>query len=193
MNPHHCGGTGGCGGATADIAYGYVIDKGIATEANYPYQARTGTCNEQIPKSAKIKGFVKIPENNYTELITALATVGPLAVNVDAGSWSSYSSGVFTRCSFAEIDVNHVVQVVGYGTTGSQDYWIVRNSWGAGWGERGYIRLERHSDGDHKKWCGPDHKPQDGTGCDGGPAVVTACGSCGMWYDASAAVGGSII
>jgi len=115
LNPHHCGGTGGCGGATADIAYGYVADKGIASEAAYPYQARTGTCNEQIAKTAKIKSFVKTQENNYTQLITALATVGPLAVNVEANSWSSYSSGVFTGCQFRDVDINHVVQVVGYG------------------------------------------------------------------------------
>jgi len=195
LNPHHCGGTGGCGGATADIAYGYVADRGIASEAAYPYRAQTGVCNEAIAKTAKIKGFVKIPENNYTQLVTALANVAPLAVNVDANAWSSYSSGVFTGCQFRDIDINHVVQVVGYGTDAARakDYWIVRNSWGTVWGEKGYIRIEKHSDGDHSKWCGPDTRPQDGTGCDGGPSVVTACGSCGMWYDASYATGGSIL
>jgi len=193
MNPDHCGGTGGCGGSTAELAFDYVSQKGIASEAAYPYTARTGTCNESIPKSAKIKSFVKLIENNYTDVIVALATVGPLAVNVDANSWSMYSSGVFTSCQFRDIDVNHVVQAVGYGTASGKDYWIIRNSWGAGWGERGYMRLERHSDGDHSKWCGPDTKPQDGTGCDGGPATVTACGSCGVWYDASYATGGSVV
>jgi len=194
-NPHHCGGTGGCGGATADIAYEYTIGHGVASEAAYPYRAQTGTCNESIPKTARIKGFVKVAENNYTQIMNALAGVAPLAVNVDANPWGSYSSGVFTGCQFRDIDVNHVVQVVGYGTDAARgkDYWIVRNSWGAGWGEKGYMRLERHSDGDMKKWCGPDTRPQDGTGCDGGPAVVTACGSCGIWYDASYATGGSLV
>jgi cathepsin L len=194
LNPHHCGGTGGCNGATADIAYGYVADRGIASEADYPYRARTGTCNETIAKTAKIGGFVKIAENNYTQLITALATVGPLAVNVDASIWSSYSSGVFTGCPFNEVDINHVVQVVGYGhdDAKNKDYWIARNSWGAVWGEKGYMRLERHSDGG-QSWCSPDHKPSDGTGCDGGPSVITVCGSCGIWYDASYATGGSIL
>jgi len=180
---------------SAELGFEYVAQKGIASEAAYPYQARTGTCNEGIPKSAKIKGFVKLIENNYTDLIVNLATVGPMAVNIDANSWSSYSSGVFTGCQFRDIDINHVVQAVGYGTDAARgkDYWIVRNSWGSGWGEKGYIRLERHSDGDHSKWCGPDTRPQDGTGCDGGPATVTACGSCGMWYDSSYATGGSIV
>jgi len=195
LNPHHCGGTGGCGGATADIAYGYVADKGIASEAAYPYQAITGTCKETIAKTAKVKGFVKVAENNYTEVMNALANVGPLAVNIDASVWSAYSSGVFTGCGWRDVDINHVVQAVGYGhdATKNKDYWIVRNSWGAGWGEKGYIRLERHSDGDHAKWCAPDTRPQDGTGCDGGPSVITVCGSCGIWYDASYATGGSIL
>jgi len=184
-NPQHCGGTGGCGGATAEIAFDWAKG-GIASEQAYPYQARDTPCKDSVAKTAKVTGFVKLIENNYTDLIVNLAAVGPMAVNVDASPWSGYSSGVFTRCKFNEIDINHVVQVVGYGTDASGgDYWLIRNSWGASWGEKGYMRLQRHSDGDMKKWCGPDHRPQDGTGCDGGPPVVTVCGSCGIWYDTS--------
>jgi len=134
---------------------------------------------------------VKLPENNYTALLTAIATIGPIAVSVDAMPWMSYSSGVFTGCGLARIDINHAVQLVGYGTAGGKDYWIVRNSWGSFWGESGYIRLFKHSDGD-MKWCGPDPSPADGTGCDGGPPVVTVCGSCGIWYDSSYPVGASL-
>jgi len=194
LNPHHCGGTGGCGGATAEIGFEYTADKGISSEAAYPYQGITGTCKE-LAKTARIKGFVQLQENNYTQVVTTVANVGPVAINIDANSWGSYSSGVFTGCQFRDIDINHVVQVVGYGTDASKgrDYWIVRNSWGARWGEQGYMRLERHSDGDMSKWCGPDTRPSDGTGCDGGPAVVTACGSCGTWYDVSYPTGGSLV
>jgi len=194
MNPHHCGGTGGCGGATAEIGFGYTIEKGVSSESVYPYRAVTGTCQE-LAKAAKIKDFVKLIENNYTDVVYAVANVGPVAVNVDAGPWGSYSSGVFTGCRWNDIDINHVVQVVGYGTDAARgkDYWIVRNSWGPGWGEKGYMRMEKHSDGDHSKWCGPDTRPQDGTGCDGGPSVITACGSCGLWYDVSYATGGSLV
>jgi cathepsin L len=187
-NPQHCGGTGGCAGATSELGYQYVADKGLAAEKDYPYRAVTGTCDESKPKSAHIKGFVKLIENNYTDLIVNLATVGPIAVSVDAEPWMSYSRGVFTGCGFSRIDINHAVQAVGYGTEGGRDYWIIRNSWGGGWGESGYIRLFRHSDGD-KKWCGIDPSPQDGTGCDGGPPQVTVCGSCGVWYDSSYPVG----
>jgi len=192
-NPDHCGGTGGCGGSTAELAFEYVDSHGIASEADYPYKQQTGTCNESIKKTARIQSYIKLIENNYTDVITTLATVGPLAINVDASPWFSYSKGIFTGCKFDQIDVNHVVQLVGYGTENGKDYWTIRNSWGGGWGEKGYIRLERHSDGDMTKWCGPDDTPQDGTGCDGGPPQVTVCGSCGTWYDVSYPTGGSIV
>jgi len=187
-NPQHCGGTGGCAGATSELGYQYVVDKSISSEKDYPYRAQTGRCDETKPKVVKASGFVKLPENNYTALVTAIATIGPMAVSVDAGPWMSYSSGVFSGCG-THVDINHAVQAVGYGTAAGKDYWIVRNSWGAFWGESGYIRLLRHSDGDMSKWCNIDHNPADGTGCDGGPPQVTACGSCGIWYDTSYATG----
>jgi len=191
-NPQHCGGTGGCAGATSELGYQYVADKGIASEAAYPYRGVTGKCDETKPKSAHIHSFVKLPENNYTALLTAVATIGPIAVSVDAEPWMSYSSGVFTGCGLTRIDINHAVQLVGYGTASGKDYWIVRNSWGSFWGESGYIRIFKHSDGD-SKWCGPDPSPADGTGCDGGPPEVTVCGSCGIWYDSSYPIGASLL
>ena len=71
-----------------------------------------------------------------------LANVGPLAVAVDASSWSFYSGGVFDGCSFSDnIGLNHAVQMVGYGTDPAEgDYWIVRNSWGSR-----YTKLITHS------------------------------------------------
>jgi cathepsin L len=191
-NPNHCGGTGGCGGATCELGYEYVANKGIATEKDYPYRAQTGKCDETKPKSVKASGFVKLPENNYTALLTSIALTGPIAVSVDAGPWMSYSSGVFTGCGTSRIVINHAVQAVGYGSAGGKDYWIVRNSWGGFWGESGYIRLFRHSDG-AMTHCGVDPSPQDGTGCDGGPPQVTVCGSCGIWYDSSYATGVGLI
>jgi len=192
-NPQQCGGTGGCNGATAELGIDYIAHKGVASEADYPYHAVTQPCDETIGKTAKVTGFVKLPENNYTALVTAVATIGPIAISVAAGAWSSYGGGVFTGCDFSSIDIDHAVQLVGYGTDSGTDYWIVRNSWGPGWGEEGYIRMEKHSDGDMTKWCGTDPSPGDGSGCQGGPPTITVCGSCGIWYDNCYAVGGSII
>jgi len=191
-NPQHCGGTGGCSGATSELGYQYVADKGIASEADYPYRARDTPCDETKPKTVKSTGFVKLPENDYAALATAVATLGPMAVSVDASEWFAYSSGVFTGCPTSRIDINHAVQAVGYGTDGGRDYWTVRNSWGGTWGEQGYIRIFKFSDG-AKSHCGIDPSPQDGTGCDGGPSQVTVCGSCGIWYDSSYPTGVTLV
>jgi len=190
-NPQHCGGSGGCEGGTVELAYQMVIQLGgISTEWTYPYISYKGTdftCqfNGSNPSPfATMKSFVTLdPINQYDNVITALANVGPLVINVDASTWHSYDSGVFDGCDQQNPDINHVVQLVGYGTDAQQaDYWLIRNSWAPTWGERGYIRLRRDT---QSQRCGIDLHPQDGTGCDGGPANVTVCGTCGILYDVS--------
>jgi cathepsin L len=185
-NPDHCGGTGGCNGAIAELGFTYIKNNGIATEQNWPYKQTTGTCDEAAhTKVATVTGCVKLAENNYTDLLTAVATIGPIAVSVDAKKWSSYTKGIYNGCDTdLDYDIDHAVQLVGYGTENGVDYWIVRNSWGPNWGEAGYIRLLRHSDGSTSS-CKQDITPSDGSGCDGGPPTVTVCGECGIWYDSS--------
>jgi len=137
-NPDHCGGTGGCQGSIAELAYQFVEKNGIATEADYKYTSgttgQTGKCITVEP-SAKVSSYVKLKENNYTEVMYALANVGPVAVNVDALPLQGYSTGVFSGCSKDKTDIDHVVQLVGYGHDASvdKDYWILRNSWGTTW------------------------------------------------------------
>jgi len=185
-NPNDCGGTGGCGGGTVELAYAQIqVMGGLTSEENYPYVSGGGqnqACqNASLAPIAKISGFVNLPVNKYEPVINYLAQSGPLAINVDASSWSSYGSGVFNGCNQATPDIDHVVQLVGAGTDPNYgDYWIVRNSWGAGWGEEGYIRLARSATPE----CGVDITPGDGTGCNGGPANVTVCGTCGILFDA---------
>eukprot|EP00401_Gymnodinium_catenatum_P023168 CAMPEP_0117620150 /NCGR_PEP_ID=MMETSP0784-20121206/86983_1 /TAXON_ID=39447 /ORGANISM="" /LENGTH=89 /DNA_ID=CAMNT_0005424061 /DNA_START=1 /DNA_END=266 /DNA_ORIENTATION=+ len=80
---------------------------------------------------ATIDGYVQLPENNYTALMNAVATVGPVAVSVDASAWRSYSSGVFNGCNQANPDIDHAVILMGYGTDSEtgENYWLIRNSW----------------------------------------------------------------
>ena len=79
-----------------------------------------------------------------------LATVGPVAISVDASKYSFqlYDKGVYDEKSCTKYTYNHAMGVVGYGVDEStqQPYWIVRNSWGPSWGEAGYIRFLRGED-----------------------------------------------
>ncbi len=75
-NPNQCGGTGGCGGGTAELAMQQIVALGgLSSEWTYPYQSYFGAAfscrfnNHTTRPFAKIKGYVKLPENQYTPLV----------------------------------------------------------------------------------------------------------------------------
>jgi len=195
-NPLQCGGVGGCEGSIPELAYDYIQLYGMITEWMYPYSSyfgRNDACslnNTKTPSVIEISGYQKLPSNDYEKVMQTLVEVGPLAVNVQADVWSDYHSGVFDGCkNTSNVAIDHVVQLVGYGTDPhGGDYWLVRNSWDATWGENGYIRLKRSSSPE----CGEDVQPLDGTGCAGGPATQHVCGQCGILFDASYPLGAKV-
>jgi len=189
-NDNHCGGTGKCEGSTAELAYEWAAQShGIYQEYQYPYISYTGTDYDcAVPGLTKpvaaIDGYVQLKNNNYQELMNAIAQIGPIAINIDASTWHAYESGVFNGCNQEVMDINHVVVAVGYGTDAStgSDYWLVRNSWSPNYGEQGYIRLLRTKNEDEN--CATDYTPQDGVVCeDKKDVAIKVCGTCGIIYD----------
>jgi len=65
---------------------------------------------------------------------------GPISCGIDASPILKYTGGIVSDPGSM---VDHVISVVGWGSEGSKQYWIVRNSWGEYWGEMGYIRVEK--------------------------------------------------
>lgn len=188
-NPQECGGTGGCQGGTSEIAFEQIMTMGgLSSEWTYPYTSWSGnnyqcqSATSAFSPVATLSDYVVLPSNQYDPVITSLATTGPLSVALDASAWSSYEYGVFNNCNNTYPDIDHGVQLVGYGTDPQYGpYWLIRNSWTTGWGEDGYIRLKRSDPAP----CGTDITPADGTGCKNGPPQVTVCGDCGILYDTS--------
>ena len=198
-NPNSCGGTGGCGGGTAELAYDRLKELGgIPSEWEYPYVSILGNASKchglplakeaahsgAVAAAANVTGYFHTTPNSYTDLISALQT-GPLAISVDASSWHNYAGGIYDGGNHTNPELDHLVQLVGYGTdSNSNDYWIVRNSWTPQWGINGYILLKR---ADPNKGpaasCGIDINPLDGNGCTGGPPKVEVCGQSGVLYD----------
>lgn len=141
-------GNHGCNGGLMDFAFQYIKQNhGIDTENSYPYEAKEGTCRYTKKNSgATDTGFVDVPQGDEQKLMEAVATVGPVSIAIDASqpSFQFYSQGVYDEPECSSTELDHGVLVVGYGTEDGKDYWIVKNSWGTKWGERGYVRMSRN-------------------------------------------------
>ncbi|XP_042501198.1 vignain-like [Macadamia integrifolia] len=138
-------GNQGCNGGLMDHAFEYIKKVGgITTEESYPYTATNGTCaiSKVNAPLVTIDGHEDVPP--FEIYLMKAVSNQPVSVAIDASgpAFQFYSEGVFTGPCGTELD--HGVAAVGYGTTlDGTKYWIVKNSWGADWGEQGYIRMER--------------------------------------------------
>merc|ERR1711874_587216 len=181
-NELKCGGSGGCQGSIPQLGFVYTQLFGLTKEEDYPYTSGnlgvTGNCKyspNSMDTLATLRGYETLPRNSVEAVMNHIANVGPLSVAVAASGWSFYGGGVFDGCDYdRNIEINHAVQLVGYGTDPSEgDYWLVRNSWGGNWGDHGYIKLKREA----TAVCGTDDTPLMGTGCvDDGNDVLKVCG-----------------
>ena len=140
----------GCNGGLMDTAFDYAKKNAICTEASYSYKGVDGTCKASsctvgIPKGG-VTGYKDVSTDDEQALMDAVAK-GPvsIAIEADKSAFQFYSSGVLSSNCGTSLD--HGVLAVGYGTASGKDYWKVKNSWGASFGENGYIRLLRGKGG----------------------------------------------
>jgi len=148
-------GNQGCNGGLMDYAFQYIIDnKGICTEAAYPYTGTDGTCKKGCKVAATITGFSDVPANNDGAFVNALA-IQPVSVAIEADQscFQFYSGGVL-NCATCGTNLDHGVLAVGYGTSGSTPYYKVKNSWGADWGQNGYVLMLKGASAGSSGECG---------------------------------------
>jgi len=143
-------GNNGCNGGLMDDAFEYIIKiGGIDTEASYPYlTATTYNCQYNAAnRGATISSYKDVAAGSESALATA-ANSHPVSVAIDAShnSFQLYTSGIYYEPACSASSLDHGVLVVGYGTTGASDYWLVKNSWGTTWGMAGYIQMSRNRD-----------------------------------------------
>lgn len=140
-------GNKGCDGGFMHKAFQYVIDnQGIDSDASYPYKGVQQQCRYRSSyRAANCSHYKMLPQGDEVALKQAVATVGPIAVAIDAQqpSFTFYHSGVYDEPNCSQ-RINHAVLAVGYGTLNGKDYWLVKNSWGEEWGKQGYVLMSRN-------------------------------------------------
>ena len=138
----------GCHGGLMDFAFEFIEKNGgLDTEEDYAYRAEEHKCKpeKKSRRVVSIDGHEDVPPNDEAALRAAVAHQPvSVAIEADQRSFQLYVGGVFDASCGVALD--HGVLAVGYGTEAGQDYWLVKNSWGPAWGDRGYIKLARGLD-----------------------------------------------
>jgi len=145
-------GANGCNGAAPHAYAKWAGDRndGLAHESSYPYLNTKPklTCPASLPvynQGAKVSGSYYTYSGDEDLLKKLVFEHGAVVATVKSkGPFGDYGGGVFSGCA-AGTSTDHAISVVGYGTENGVAYWLIKNSWGTGWGDNGYIKLERGS------------------------------------------------
>jgi C1A family cysteine protease len=143
----------GCSGGLFQPSVKYFTAQSgkIATLASYPYTAKQGSCKTTGLSQVNL-GTIKytdIKQGDEKGLADALVKYGPMFIglHVSDDALMFYQSGVvkINNCKNGRNDIEHALALVGYGYDNSLklSYWTIKNSWGADWGENGYVRLAK--------------------------------------------------
>jgi len=137
----------GCQGGLPSNAFKFLIANktGLELESKYPYTGRDGpACKAQrSDELVFISSWKQIPSDE-AQMAAALVQYGPLSIGINAGPMQWYMGGIANPWSILcnPKSIDHGVAIVGYGSE-PKEYWTIRNSWGASWGEKGYYRIVR--------------------------------------------------
>jgi len=130
----------GCNGGDPAEAMQWIISQGGQDlESCYPYTGQDGTCNSaQCTPTNKISSTGSVSQSE-SAIYTALQGMPP-SICCDASAWQNYNGGILDGSQCGD-NVDHAIQLTGYQPS-QGGYWVVRNSWGADWGEQGFIWLQ---------------------------------------------------
>jgi C1A family cysteine protease len=145
-----CSGAGSCSGGYTASASNYIRDYGLPVESCFAYTATNNACSNacadwQTGQATlySVKGWHTATTLTYPERVegikNALYTYGPVIASFYVyNDFYSYRSGVYSYTTGSYVGA-HAVLIVGYDDT--LQAFIVKNSWGTGWGEAGYFMI----------------------------------------------------
>lgn len=135
-----CSSSSGCDGGYIGSTFSWIQSNGgIATEANYPYTSgagNTGSCYSASGLKYTISGYASVSSDSSMK--SAIAGGKPVDTGMYVYQDFFYYSGGIYKYTYGSYAGGHAVAAVGYDDAG---YWIIKNSWGTGWGESGYFKM----------------------------------------------------
>merc|ERR1711951_118583 len=141
-------GAKGCQGATAHAYLKWAVENNVrlAHESQYPYKNARNQCPNNLPiynQGVRISNYEYTYNGDEDMLKKMVYEHGAVVATVKSkGPFARYRGGIFSGCPESS-SYDHGVTVVGYGTENGTPYWLIKNSWGTGWGENGFIRMKR--------------------------------------------------
>ena len=132
----------GCNGGDSGEAMRYIVEHGIVTSAEYPYDARQHGCpvTQLMLRRRTFIADYDVLVNKGENVLINRVSIQPIGVAIETTlKFFHYSRGIYSDPTCTGETVDHGVNVVGY----DNDALIVRNTWGSDWGENGYIRMKR--------------------------------------------------
>lgn len=140
----------GCSGGRPENALDYIIrwqDGKFNSEEDYPYTPIEHRCAFDESKAVGSVTSYDFIDKNEAALKEKVGAFGPCSVGINGGmnDFHQYAGGIYNNPDCLKTVINHAVGCVGYGAENGVEYWIIRNSWGASWGEEGYVRLARNA------------------------------------------------
>ncbi|KAL7713164.1 Cysteine proteinase ACP1 [Entamoeba marina] len=137
----------GCSGGHPYNAMKYVSEYvGLTSEENYPYQGKVLTCNLTVNGIISVYNPKKL-RRGEDKIMESVAKTGPVAIQLDGSQPSFQLIGpdtIYVEPNCKKYILNMCTTVVGYGTSDDGvDYWLLRGSFGEGFGDNGYFKLRR--------------------------------------------------
>ncbi|CAM6096264.1 unnamed protein product [Calypogeia fissa] len=142
----------GCNGGLMTTAFEYIKSAGgLMAQSDYKYTGVDGKCKFDANKiKVKVANFTELPQADEEQMAAYLVNYGPLSVGINAAFMQTYIGGVSCPLLCNKRNLDHGVLIVGYAERGFapirlgyKPYWIIKNSWGANWGDHGYYKICR--------------------------------------------------
>lgn len=154
----------GCNSGWPTPTLQYLQQEGVlASEACYPFEKKVGDCRINELKSGRKSSKCLVSPSSTDdaklqykvlrserEIKYHIAKTGPVVSLIQVNEKFRYfGKGIFDdtdkECSNKRSDRTHAITIVGYGRERNTDYWIIKNSWGKNWGDKGYAKYRRGS------------------------------------------------